>query len=416
MNRIFPQAILGPIAVLLGVTTGCHRPTQGAPRPEEPREKSAPAFRLVNPERKTVSRQIEQPGFNIEAFQETPVYARISGYVKSWKPDIGDRVKKGDLLAELNVPEMVVAVKQKEAAIRQSEAQVKQAQAAVLTAQAQQARAKRQYDRLTRAGQGGVIDRESVDETRLGYESAKATLEKSKADVSAAEAHVEVAKADRDYAQTMLGYARLLAPFDGVVTRRNVNEGDFVQPAGTGARGLPLYIVQQIDPVRVVVNVPGADAMWLSDGDPASFRLQGAGGELFTGKVTRNARSLDPQARTLRTEIDVPNPNGKLLPGMHVQATITVRHAKVWTLPASAVVTEGDQTFCYRMEGGKSVRTLLQVGLRGGGLVEVVKKQAKAPSPDEEERWEDFTGQEEIVSNPTGLSDGQPVRRAEPSK
>jgi RND family efflux transporter MFP subunit len=261
-----------------------------------------------------------------------------------------------------------------------------------------------------------VLDQENVDETRLGYEAAKASLEKAKADVVAAQAQAEVARADRDYAQTMLGYTGLRAPFSGVITRRNVNEGDFVQPAGSGARGQPLYVVQQIDPVRIFVNVPGAEAVWLKDGDPASFRLQGAGGELFTGKVTRNARSLDPQARTLRTEIDVPNPRGKLLPGMYVHASITVRHTNVWTLPASAVLTEGDQTFCYRVEGGKAVRTPLQVGLSGGGLVEVVGKLAKNPSAGEEERWEAFTGQEQVVSNPGGLSDGQPVRRAEPGK
>jgi RND family efflux transporter MFP subunit len=211
----------------------------------------------------------------------------------------------------------------------------------------------------------------------------------------------------------MLEFSRLRAPFAGVVTQRNISEGDFVQPAGTGAKGQPLYVVRQIDPVRVFVNVPGADAMWLKDGDPVSFRLQGAGGELFTGKVTRNARSLDPQSRTLRTEIDVPNPRGKLLPGMYVQASISVRHSGVWTLPASAVVTEGDQTFCYRVAKDKAVRTPLQIGLRGGDLVEVMKMQAKAPSSDAEGPWTDFTGQEEIVSNPSGLSDGQPVRRAE---
>jgi RND family efflux transporter MFP subunit len=390
---------------------GCRRPAgTDAPR-ESPAEKQAgPTYQVVQPRRTTVSRRIEQPGFNIEAFQETPVYARISGYVKGWKADIGDRVKKGDVLAELDVPEMEVAVRQKEAAILQAVAQVKQAKAAVLTAEAQEARARRQYDRLARVGQGGVIDRESVDEARLGHEAARAGVEKAKADSAAAEAHVEVAKADRDYAQTMLAYARLPAPFAGVVTQRNVSEGDFVRPAGTGAKGQPLYVVRQIDTVRVFVNVPGADAPWLKDGDPVSFRLQGAGGERFTGKVTRNARSLDPQARTLRTEIDVPNPKGKLLPGMYVQARITVTHPDVWALPASAVVTEGDQTFCYRLVGGKAVRTPLQVGLRGGGLVEVVKKQVKAASDEVTEGWEDFTGQEEVVSDPTGLSDGQPVR------
>jgi RND family efflux transporter MFP subunit len=255
-----------------------------------------------------------------------------------------------------------------------------------------------------------------VDESRLGYEAATASVEKARADVTAARAHVDVAKADRDYAQTMLDYAQLRAPYDGVVTRRIVSEGDFVQPAGTGARGQPLYVVQQIDPVRVFVNVPGADALWLRDGDPVSFRLQGAGGELFTGKVTRNARALDPQARTLRTEIDVPNPRGKLLPGMYVQATIIVKHPDVWTLPASAIVTEGDQTFCYRVERGTAVRTPLQVGLNGEDLVEVVKWQRKPVSSGEEGRWEDFTGREEVVSNPAGLSDGEVVRRGKGGK
>src|SRR5206468_1587182 len=132
-------------------------------------------------------------------------------------------------------------------------------------------------------------------------------------------------------------------PYDGVVTRRHVNTGDFIQPAGAGARGAPLFVVSQTDPVRVFVNVPGADAAWVHDGDPVSLRLLGAGGELFRGQVTPNARSLDPQSRTLRTEIDLPNPRGRLLPGMYVQATITVQHPDVWTLPAGAVVTDGDQ-------------------------------------------------------------------------
>jgi RND family efflux transporter MFP subunit len=367
--------------------------------------------RIVRPERKTVRRPIEQPGFNIEAFQETPLFARITGYVRKWNVDIGDRVRKDDVLVELAVPEMEVDLQQKEAAVRQAAAQIGQAKAALLTALAQQERAKSQYERLAKAGQSGVLDRDSVEETRFGYEAAKAGLEKARADVAAAEARREVTEADRDYAKTMLSYTRIRAPYDGVVTRRNANTGDFVQPAGTGAKGQPLYVVSQLDPVRVFVNVPGADAGRVRDGDPVSLRLQGAGGEAFEGKVTRNARSLDPQSRTLRTEIDLPNSGGKLLPGMYVQATITVQHPDAWTLPAAAVVTEGDQTFCYRVVDGKAVRTPLQVGLRGAGLVEVLKKQEPAPAPGEEGRWAEITGVEEVVAGgAAATSDGQTVR------
>jgi len=407
-------------ALMLGVTAGCQRPAPPTSQPEKPRaESGAPSIRIVSPERKTVRRPIEQPGFNIEAFEETPLYARISGYVGKWTVDIGDPVKKDQVLAELDVPEMEVDLKQKEAAVQQAAAQIEQAQAAVPGAEAQLARSKSQYERLARIG-GATLDRDTIEETRLGYESSKAGVEKAKADVAVAKARLEVAKANRDYSQTMLRYTRITAPYAGVVTQRNVNTGDFVQPAGMGAKGHPLYVISQIDRVRIVINVPGADAGWIKNGDkdgtPVTLRLQGAGGEVFQGKVKRDARSLNPQARTLRTEIELPNPEKKFLPGMYVQASITVEHRNVWTLPAAAIVTEGNQTFCYRVENGKAVRTPLQVGLIGGGLVEVLKKQVPA-SPGAEVRWEPMSGSERIVaSDAATLTDGQPVPQAAAGK
>jgi RND family efflux transporter MFP subunit len=400
------------------LVVGCDRPTVMAPLPAPPRPTAEETgVRVVRPERKTVRRPIEQPGFNIEAFQETPLYSRITGYVRKWNADIGDRVRAGDVLAELAVPEMEVELGQKEAALRQAGAQIGQARAAVLTARAQMERAKSQFERMAKVGQSGVLDRESIDESRLGYEASKAGLEKANADVAAAEANREVAEANRDFAKTMLQYARIRAPYDGVVTHRNANTGDFVQPAASGVKGQPLFVLSQLDPVRVFVRVPGADASLIQDGDPVTLRLQGAGGEVFQGKVTRNARSLDPQTRTLRTEIDLPNPAAKLLPGMYVQAAIVVQHPNVWTLPASAVVTEGDRTYCYRVEGGKAVRTPLQVGLRGDGLVEVLKKETRAQSPGEEDRWSDVTGEEEVVaSGAATLVEGQAVRTLQGDK
>jgi RND family efflux transporter MFP subunit len=370
---------------------------------------------VVKPVRATVRHPIEQPGFNIEAFQETPLFTRVTGYVGKWHVDIGDRVRKDDVLAELYVPEMEVELKQKEAAVQQASAQVQQSQALVLAAQAQHDRTKSQHERFQRIGQG-VIDKENVDEVKLQHEMAKAGLAKARADVAAAEAHVEVSQAARDYARTMLQYAKVRAPYDAVVTQRNINAGDLVQPAGMGPKGLALFVVQQVDPVRVFVNVPGADAPWSQDGDAVGLRLQGAGGVVYQGKITRNARSLNPQARTLRTEIDLPNPQGKLLPGMYVQATIIVEHPNVWTLPASAIVTEGDQTVCYRVIDSKAIRTPLQIALAGGGLVEVLRKQVKSPSPGEDGRWEDISGDEEVAGNAAGLSDGQTIRRSSEQK
>ncbi len=409
-----PSGLLAVTLSLLGMTAGCDRHSPAATGTEQPPASAAgTVVRLVKPERQTIRHPIEQPGFNIEAFQETPLYAKITGYVASWKADIGDRVSKDQLLAAIGVPEMGVDLKQKEAAVRQATAQVAQAQAAVKNAQAQLERSRLQYERLARLGSQGTLDREQVEEARLGYQAAQAGLEKARADVSVAEGQLDVARANRDYSETMLQYTQVKAPYDGVVTQRRVNTGDFVQPAGTGTRGQPLFVVSQIDPVRVFVNVPGADAPWIKDGDPVSLRLQGAGGKLFQGKITRNARSLDPRARTLRTEIDLPNPDRKLLPGMYVQATITVSHPNAWTLPTEAVATEGDQTFCYRVEDGKAVRTPLQTGLRGGGRVEVLKKQVEVPAPGEGGRWEDITGTEDIVAGDVAsVSDGQPVQAA----
>jgi RND family efflux transporter MFP subunit len=399
------------------LTGGCQRQSPADRRPDLPDDPTATAVQIIKPERKSLSYRIEQPGFNIEAFQETPLYPRISGYVRKWKADIGDTVHKDDVLAELAVPEMEVDLRQKDAAVQQANAQIGQARAAVRTAQAELKRLKSQHERFARLEQKGATDRQNLEEIGMSVESAEAALEKAQADLAAAEALVEVAKANRDYSKTMLAYAQILAPFDGVVTRRNVNTGDFVQPAGAAAKAQPLFVISQIDPVRVFVNVPGADAAWIHNKDAVSLRLQGAGGELFEGQVTRNARSLDPQARTLRTEIDLPNPKGKLLPGMYVQAAITVQHPNAWSLPVTAILTEGDQIFCYRVEGGKVLRTTLQIGIRGDGLVEILKKQTQLPSSEQKGRWEDITGEEEIVANGTAsFSDGQTVRRAQPGR
>src|SRR5262249_17844970 len=142
------------------------------------------------------------------------------------------------------------------------------------------------------------------------------------------------------------------------------------------------------------------EAVWVRDGDVALIRVQGLQGQQFKGTVTRSSKSLN--RRTLRTQIDLPNTDEKLLPGMFVNATIIAEHKNVWSLPATAVVTRGEQTFCYRVESGKAVRMPIRVGLRGNEpdneRVEVVKKQVKPSRAGEEAPWEDFSGEEVIVA------------------
>jgi RND family efflux transporter MFP subunit len=365
--------------------------------------------KVVHPEKKNVRRLVERPGYNIEAYERTPLYAKIAGYVLKWNADIGDNVRKDDVLAELYIPEMEVELRQKEASVRQGLSEIKQAESAVLRSKAELKHAESQYQRLARAGRNGLLDKEQVDETRFSFEAAQAALAKAEADVDVAKARLEVAKADRDHVQTLLQYTKVRAPFDGVVTRRSVNTGDFVHPAAA-SKGESLFVVEKIKPVRVFINVPELEAVWVRDGDVAFIRVQSLQGQQFKGTVTRASKSLHPQNRTLRTEVDLANDDGKLVPGMFVDATIVAEHKNVWALPTTSVLTQGEQSFCYRVENGKALRTPIQVGLGGSELVEVVKKQTKPFKVGEEARWEELSGVEVIVATDlASLSDGQAV-------
>jgi RND family efflux transporter MFP subunit len=397
-------------ATFLGLAAGCNR--QSAASSDQAAQASrseTPSVRVVHPEKKDVRRLIERPGYNIEAYERTALYARIAGYVRKWNVDMGDRVHKDDVLAELYVPEMEVELKQKEASIRQASSEIEQAKATKQRAEAELDRAKSQYERLAKIGRNGVLDKEQVEETRLGFEAGQAALAKAKADVSVAEARLDVAKADRDHVQALLQYTKIRAPFDGKVTRRNVNTDDLAQPSAA-SKGDSLFVVEKVDPVRVFVNVQELEAVWVRDGDTALIRPQSLPGQQFKGQVTRTSGTLHPQNRTLRTEIDLPNTEGKLLPGMYVNATIIAEHKNVWSLPAKAVVTQGEHAFCYRVENGKAVRTPVQVGLRGNQFVEVLKKQMRPAKASEEAYWEDLGGEEVVIaSDPASLTDGMAV-------
>jgi RND family efflux transporter MFP subunit len=419
MKRSYTLVALLLASWILGTQSGCAKPSTV----ESSAEAAAPgaggtAVERVTagpPVRKSLELSTTQPG-RLEAFEETPLHSKTAGYIEQVLVDIGDRVKKDDILVKLWVPELQDDVEQKEALlaqaeaeVRQSEAAIKAAQAAVATAQAAVAhanagvarataefqRAKAEHTRVQQLAANGSVTQKLVDEAlnafrsaeaaqqeasahvdsaRAALQQAEAGVEKSEADLGAAQAQVRVANADLARARTMLAYTALKAPFDGVVTQRNVDTGYYVQSAGGGMS--PLVTVARNDEVRVFVDVPEMDAALVDggeEGDAVSVTIPALPGKQIPAKVRRTSWSLDPANRSLRVEIDLPNPEGALRPGMYATATILLdQRAEVLTLPITAIVRVEHETYCCTVKAGMIDRRKVELGLRSGGEVEVL--------------------------------------------
>jgi RND family efflux transporter MFP subunit len=241
----------------------------------------------------------------------------------------------------------------------------------------------------------------SVDEVKAQVKSAEAALsearselEKARSDVAAAAASIAVAQAEARHAEAMLGYAKIEAPFDGVITRRNVDRGLLTRP---GADAPPLFVADRTDIVTVTVDIPEMYSTEVDPGDRALIKIQAMKGRIVEGKVTRTSWALDPRTRTIRAEIDIPNPGAKLRPGLYVYATVIVEeHKDVLTIPTSAVLQEKDKAFCVAIVNGKAVRKPIETGLNDATRTEVVSG---------------LEGSELVVkANAASLSDGQDVK------
>jgi RND family efflux transporter MFP subunit len=246
----------------------------------------------------------------------------------------------------------------------------------------------------------------SRDEIRAQVKSAEAARsqfvaerDKARVDVVSATARVDVARAEARRVEAMVQYTRIEAPFDGVVTRRKFDPGHLTMP---GATGEPLFVVAATDPVTVSVGVPEADAPFVGPGDSAQVRVQALEGRVFDGNVIRTTWALDAATRTLHVEINLPNPDDLLRPGLYAYASIIAEeHPNVWTLPSSAIVRDGDQVSCMVVAEGRAKRRAIRVGITEGKRTEVVSG---------------LEGGEQVVeANAASLIDGQPVSRTEPA-
>lgn len=363
-----------------------------------------------------VQRTSTQPA-SVHAYYETEIGARASGYVQSLQADIGDYVEAGASLAIIDVPELEMQAKVKaanvqrlEAKEKQSQSKVKLAEASVQSAKARVseaesqlggadaslAAAEAQFNRTQDLVQRQSLQNRMLDEARKNRDSqaamkqamnssidsaiadvnvAEAELAAAQADLQAAQAETEVARRQLDELNVLIDYATLKAPFDGIVTARNVEPGDLIRSQSDASDGKPLFVVSHVTRLRVRMPVPEADAPLVNAGDSISLTFPSFANEApLTATVTRTSGSLDPSTRTMMVEAEMDNSDGKLLPGMFGQATIQIStQVDTAMLPARAIrFDESGNAFVYALSSDDKVTVAsVTTGIDNGNLIEV---------------------------------------------
>jgi RND family efflux transporter MFP subunit len=347
-----------------------------------PRAKVTPAVAVEG------GRSLTLPG-TLVASREALINARATGYVTRWLVDIGDRVHTGDVLAELDTPELAQQLGQARASLDQEKAAL------------EQARANRDFAKITASRQDVLVGQGLV--AKQDDDQANAQLKVGDANVRAGQANVAAAEASVRQLSQLVSFGHVVAPFDGRITQRTIDVGSLVI-AGGQAGSLPLFRIEAIDPIRVFVEVPQTFASSVQDGQAATVAVRELQGRAFEGRVTRTAGTLDPTVRTLNVEIDIPNPTGELLGGMYTQVTIAVAAAhRVVRVPASAVITDAR---------GNHVATV-----DGAGVVHLVAVTRGTDDGSEIDLVDGLAGGEQVMVNPGGdVADGQRVQpvKAEP--
>jgi len=282
----------------------------------------------------TISRQAEAvtemtlPG-DVKALEETTVYARTTGYLRSWMVDIGDEVKAGQLLAEIDTPEV-------DQELRQVQAQLGQLNAKLNTAKASAELAASTFARYQTLVKSESVTQQEYDERQANARTSAAAVEAAVADVSAGTANLQ-------RLVELQSFSKVYAPFSGTITQRTIELGQLVTTGSANAQ--PLYRIAKTDPVRIYVNVPQMYAPGIEVGMETTILVREQPGQHFTGLVTRTARAIDPATRTLLTEIQTPNPDHALLTGSYVQVELKTRreHPPV-LIPATALIVNADGT------------------------------------------------------------------------
>jgi RND family efflux transporter MFP subunit len=281
--------------------------------------------------------QLVLPG-NIQAVTEAPVLARASGYIRNRMVDIGDRVKEGQLLAEIEAPELDHQVQQAKASVEQAKSALEEAEASLQQGRTNRDIARLTYDRYNALIAKGAVARQDVDTFKAQFEAAEANVVALEKAGSMARNNITGAQANEKRVEELQSYLRVRAPFAGVITLRNVDTGALVAEGQT-----LLFRIAQTDRLRTYVNVPQADSTTIRAGQPAQLKIPDLPLKTFKGTVTRTANALDPATRTLLAEVQVVNTDGFLLPGMYSEVNFTTpRLEPPMMIRADALVVRGD--------------------------------------------------------------------------
>jgi RND family efflux transporter MFP subunit len=364
-------AVCLAVAALL-FTASCSRST--AMEPVTASADSRPAVPVARAAQHELSRTMVLTG-EFLPFQEVDVMAKVAGYVKKISVDIGDRVGQGQLLAVLEVPEMTDDLTRAAAAIERNTAEVARAHDELRRAQSAHEMAHLSYTRLFSVieSRPGLVAQQEIDDAHSRDLVSEAQVSAAQSALAAAEQQVKVAQAEQARYKTLFNYTTVTAPFAGVVTKRYADTGSMIQ-AGTASQtqAMPLVRLSENSLLRLILPVPESAVPRVRVGESVEVSVPSLG-RTFPGKVARFADKLDVATRTMATEVDVPNPQLTLVPGMFAKVDLNIeRSENAVAVPATAVVTENGNSSVYAIDAsGRLEARNVSVGIQTANEVEI---------------------------------------------
>ena len=316
-------------------------------------------------------REIMLPG-NVGAIGETPIYARAEGYIITRKVDIGDVVKKGDLLVEIDSPELDQQLRTAKARLEQLRAAASQVKAAIDQAKATAKLAEVNYGRSKQLIEVGIVAKVDLDEKTAVFDARKADVRAQEANLLAADEAIKAQTAEVARVTQLFDFKRVTAPWDGIITQRNCAVGNLITPSAIAA-GRDLFRLSDMSKLRVFVNVPQANIGDIKVGQKAVVKVPELNASL-TGSVIRTSNALENQSRTLLAEVNVVNEGRKMLPGMYTQVVIETTGARQLILvPGDTIVTRAEGIFVAVVGAGNKIQfRKIEVGRDFGTEVEAV--------------------------------------------